>query len=177
MGQERKVTPLLAALALLPATTGAEPGEAIRYLMEEPASLMDVGFIRLNAYLRENADTITAALNEQDPVTRFSSVQIAAEYYPTSDEITILVAGFTDRNPSPAGCQDVIKVLRTIVPKLLEDSFTHYAHQSEDQPDELVAELSDRTHLACSVHRPMSPDALVEVSEALNGESGNNEDE
>ena len=78
---------LILLTAIFPLLALADPGPATRYLMNQPASLMDIGLIRANRYLDRSRNQLEKKLKEQGDENAF--VLAAAKYDFDNDIIGI----------------------------------------------------------------------------------------
>lgn len=81
---------LTALILLLPMIASADPSPATRYLLDEPANLMDLGIIRLSTAIRINRNLISG---NYEMATGISDVVLytSADYNLASDKINIRI--------------------------------------------------------------------------------------
>ena len=77
---------LAAILLLFPVLASADPGPATQHLLDEPATLMDVGIIRLAAVIRNNQDLIGG---NYEMATGISDVSLGIPTTITKENLTI----------------------------------------------------------------------------------------
>lgn len=131
-------------LLLFPALVWAEPGPTTQYLMKEPASVFDVGMLRLqhligywekqiafNYKSQSHTDTIGGNVNT---------------YYQSEDDKIYVVFSAMDNSATEeqmeAGCRSALSHMRIYVGKSLHTLFQHVGHRnSSSAPDSAIREL------------------------------------
>ena len=136
---------LIAFLLLLPVFALADPGAATRYLINEPASLMDIGLVRINLFLRDEGDDITETLRvlgQED--ARVISV---ARYDFASDVIVIeyFISNVSDKKETCRGVLENVVGLQIMIPRLIG----HTDYSSGDEPEDLSASIAHRVEVRC----------------------------
>ena len=83
---------LTVLLLLLPALASADPGKATRAFMSQPASLFDLGMLKLNLHVHQKTEQFpsTSYVEQVDGSADFRFWG-RADYRPESDRITLFV--------------------------------------------------------------------------------------
>ena len=145
---------ITALLLLLPILASAQPGAATRYLMTEPASLMDIGLIRLGKELEEMAHRFRKWY-ETDTRTEGVSVTTAAEYFSEHDKIRVHISvSVKSLKNAESGCRELIEPLKGHVARLENSAFRHDGYTNPNRPEDLARHVLDRTDLFCHVFIP-----------------------
>ena len=137
---------LTVLLLLLPALASADPGTATQYLMNEPASLMDIGLLKLNMKLEKLKPHLWGPFLGDGDADR---TKVSASYDFAADEIRVQITFFSDAESIEDACKATIGALRVLLYDLVE--FRHSGYVRDGQPDKLFTELEHRFQLICTV--------------------------
>lgn len=155
---------LILILMLFPVLAFADPGSATRYLINEPASLMDIGLLRAKIDLADAGDIIRDKVNQADDArANMSRVFI---YYEFADDLIVISSdlGISLDLPSDslkAKCFDVLTALRFYTDVHFVTWFQHSGYAKTDNPEDLSWEVASRTELRCSVMNVQTQNALI----------------
>ena len=140
---------LTALILLFPCLASSDPGAATRYLINEPASLLDVGMIRLRSKLpdfAEFAGQLYKNATDIDPI----AITVNAHYDFEDDKIGINYFVITSGLASAEkGCRQIIYGSHSFLEGDIEKSFRHFGYQSADHPKDLAEKLIKRTDVTC----------------------------
>ena len=106
---------LILFLVFFPTFALGDPGPATRFLMNEPASLMDVGLAAMARELRSGDDSINERMNAELGGQKSMSMGSSATYDFLSDEIQIHSNVYYDGTLGGERCKYVIKSWRGYV--------------------------------------------------------------
>jgi hypothetical protein len=139
----------LIPLLLLPALSLADPGPATRYLIDESASLLDLGVLRTELRLAASADSFKKIYEESSGV-EIVSLSTAVVYDYQDDRLSIEITPLVrESGRAEKGCKDLLTAshawLLDVVPKL----FGHKGYKSDNQPEDLQEEIAERTFVYC----------------------------
>jgi hypothetical protein len=140
---------LLAPLLLLPVLSFADPGPATRYLIDESASLMDIGILRAELRLAQSRNSFTKIYEDSSGV-KIVSLSTAVIYDYKDDTLNLEIRPLV-REPGKAeqGCKDLQTAshgwLRDVIPYL----FGHSGYQANNRPDGLAKQIAERTVVYC----------------------------
>lgn len=154
----------LCILASLPSLTVADPGPATQYLIDEPASLMDIGMLRAELLLNEFAESHSAGVAKTSGQKPSISAQAA---YDMGNDIIVLSFWIMSKNPrslcesilnSPIlGGPQVMPILGTEgqtvdwgLDGYIATLFTHSGYTKAAQPKDLADKVSARIEIRCS---------------------------
>ena len=138
---------------LFPALVCAAPGPATQYLMNEPASLFDVGMLRLHHLIGywEKQMTFNYKLKSQsDPV----GGNVNAYYRPEDDKIYVVLSTMDEsatEEQMEAGCRYALQHIRIYVRKSLHVLFQHVGHSDPSKPFALHSAVGEMFELRCYV--------------------------
>ena len=148
-------------LMLLPLSAQGAPGNVTQYLINEPASMLDVGMARL--------DNLTTWF--QGAVGLYwRHVDINTEYDPDTDRIYISISASDTSSTTEQmndGCREALRQLGIVVSKGLPDLFQHVGYRNPMEPKELGSTLHGMVELSCSVYGRSSSDLRFHVTQAL----------
>ena len=136
-------------LLLLPAVASADPGPATRYLINEPASLLDVGLLRAQEYLDGKRIVLENQLKEQGAENAF--VLATANYDFENDLISIGYSILLDTSVVRKTCHVVLSDREVMLLKPL--LFAWFSHRGEyvstDRPEDFHNSLATRVEVSC----------------------------
>lgn len=170
---------LLVLILAMPQLAGADPSGASRYLLNEPASLMDISIMRLNIGLGQLSDKLLDQFSRSAGVEGTSLVAIAS-YQLTPDFVVVDVAVsdwdfvLQDNDQRKQGCRTVTNILLGWVSARVDSDFQHEGVARVDQPDTLIDELKERIKIRCRVYEGLghvgSEHFTVSVEKMLRGD-------
>ena len=147
---------LLLALLLLPLIATADPGKATRYLINEPASLLDIMMIRLNITLDNLEEILQEEFDTRTGTTGLGASAVASYDY-ENDLIVVgvhhldLGENITDLELMEIGCRSSLWLVKEFVGTSIENSFSHEGYKSADEPEDLLEQVKKRVQLDCGV--------------------------
>ena len=159
----------LILLFLFPVLVHAAPGPATQYLMNEPASLFDVGMLRLQHLIGywEKQMTFNYRLKSQsDPV----GGNVNAYYQSENDKIYVVLSTFDEsatEQQMEAGCRYALQHIRIYVSKNLHGMFRHIGNNDSLEPAELMSAVTDMFELRCYVSGRSSADGRFWATQTL----------
>ena len=134
-------------LLLFPLLAIADPGPATRWLINEPASLMDIGILRAELWFRHVDPIIVASYkNTRDSKFRVESY-VRYEYEDDLIVVQLDVFGSIDKK---LRCNDLLIRYGNVAKAHVDRWFAHSGYQSEAQPDELFDAIANRIELRCT---------------------------
>ena len=140
-------------LILFPTLVWAEPGPETHYLMNEPASLFDVGMLRLQHMIGywEKQMTFNYKLKSQSDAL---GGNVNAYYRPEDDKIyvdLIIMDKSATEEQMEAGCRYALRHMRIYVSKSLHELFQHVGYLDPSEPSALSSALVEMFELRCYV--------------------------
>jgi hypothetical protein len=141
------------AVLLIPSFVLAEPGQVTRYLMNEPASLFDVGMVRVQALSTWAEGQVRAAWMsgaELKPI----DAGIEVYYSPESDRIYITISAMEESGTYvqlQKGCKRALDQLGIVMARNLPELFQHVGQQVPSEPSAFRATLPEIVELRCYV--------------------------
>ena len=142
---------LIALLLITPALASADPGAAARYLINEPASLMDLGIFSLNSRLQNMQDNFLSVPIKSGSAKDFSEYELFAYYDHSKDEFRIHVQAITSGDAPVEACVEIINWLRRIMGRQVKNSFYHAVDDRASRPHALLDDILERTNLYCDI--------------------------
>jgi len=135
-------------ILFFPLLVMAAPGPGTSYVLNEPASLMDIGILRAKyhmAVIEESMNAIVRNGTKNDKL-------IVSSYARYEFDDDLIVIGFAVRfsgdNPK-LECSEIISANRTMVVNHIEEWFFHDGYQSGDQPKDLKKGIGERIEIRC----------------------------
>lgn len=155
---------LVFTLLCLPLLAFADPGAATRYLLNEPASLMDIGLLRAETNLNRAAESIQSVSNQYGLAS--GGIRARAVYDYKNDLIVFIWVINEPTNPKKQCTQfflhpmlvDQLSVfvhgetrgkIDTGGHKRVAEWFTHEGFVRNDQPGDLNHKILERVKLQC----------------------------
>ena len=141
----------LCVLFLFPFIVEADPGAATRYLVSEPATMLDIGMIRLDDLTDEFERRVGLGWTEGDQ-RRWFTAEVGSRFYPDSDTI---VVSFSVMNSEPneqqmaEGCREAMGQMNIWLMKSLPGLFQHAGHELAPLPDGVYESLVDMFVIRC----------------------------
>jgi len=152
----------LLPLLLFSFIAAADPGPATRWLMNERASLLDIGIIRLDLHLESDGEYWSEVFSshlitvEQLSADEIPFVHTIGAHYDYDDDL--IVAWFSARygQELPKGAVEACKWLLNSQNRSLSDAasrwFGHYGYVNTSRPENLDEQIDGRVELRCEVH-------------------------
>ena len=141
------------ALLLLPFTTMADPGPAIRYLMNEPASMFDIGMMRfkemLDSLQHEPQENYRRGAGKGGEETGL--VFKSPEYILADDLIYVEMYVVRSGGNLEKGCKTAIDELKRWVSFLIMVPFNHHGYSMQNEPESWEDNLKSRIQIGCKV--------------------------
>ena len=139
----------LIPLLLLPVLTLADPGAVTRYLIDESASLMDIGILRTELRLLQSVASFKKAYEESSGV-KIVSLETAVIYDYKDDTLNIEIRPLVlDPENAEQGCKELQTAshgwLRGVIPSL----FDHTGYHASNRPEDLQEKIAERTVVYC----------------------------
>ena len=141
----------LIIMLLLPVCVSAEPSSFTKSLMNEPATMLDIGMVRLRA-LTTRAQNLKLGMywQENDEMGRFNAY-INSNYDPVDDKVyisfSVMQSGLSESQMA-SGCRIVMANTRTWVIKSLHSLFHHVGEGNLSNPThEELQELQEMQEL------------------------------
>ena len=141
------------AILLLPALANASPGPVSRYLMYEPASLFDVGMMRLQSLTSWAESQVGFAWTLHGKLKPVGK-GINASYSYEDDRIYVVIYAMDEAATEvqmQEGCQKALQQLRIVVIKSLPQLFHHDGFDSPTEPINFFHTLFNMFELRCYV--------------------------
>ena len=167
-------------LISLPIAAFAEPSALTRQLMQEPASLFDVGMLRLEYSMGYREKQIIANYNrasslqaESQPNRRKSSGNVNVAFDPAADKIYIHLSigdALSTQAQMRAGCKSALRDIMIVVTKAGPSFFEHEkAEESSTAPERYFAIL-DFFEMRCYVRGQSSSDVRFRATQTYGSE-------
>lgn len=143
----------LILLLLFPILVWAEPGPATQYLMNEPASLFDIGMLRLKALTNywEKQMTFNYRIKSQSDSI---GGNVNVNYRPEDDKIyvslSIMDVSATEEQMK-AGCSYALYHIQIYIGKNLYGLFQHVGYRDSSEPASLGPAVREMFELRCYV--------------------------
>jgi len=143
----------LAGALLLPFVANAQPGATTQYLISEPATLLDIGMVRLDSLTTEFERRVGLSWTANGGGREHFEAEINTNYDPDDDKIYVsfLVMNSEATNPQmEEGCRSAMGQMKIWLGKSLPDLFLHV----RNNPSEAAAHfdgLRDLFVLRCYV--------------------------
>jgi hypothetical protein len=144
----------LLALFLFPLIANAEPGPTTQYLMNEPATLFDIGMMRLGALTSQFQQRVGLSWLASDGRREFFKAEVNSEY--DSDHNKIYVSFLVMNSDATAtqmeeGCRVATEQMTFWLGKALPGLFMHAGGKSSADANGLLGALQDMFVLRCYV--------------------------
>lgn len=154
-------------LLLFPLLTLADPSPATQYLLDEPASLMDVGIIRLATALRLNSDIVNTHYyfaTDNEDILVFTSVN----YSLADDKINVRIfIDLRDGDRAESGCRNTVTKLTPQIKYFVGRLFSHSGFEDLGRQADFADQLFGRTDIYCGVRTIIPQVTLVTVRKNL----------
>ena len=136
----------LLVILLLPAFANADPGTATKYLINEPASLFDIGLIRAHLHFDMADPLIKSSYEHSDPKLFYSAVF----NYQYEDDLFVLKLSVLSSHSKKLRCEDLITRYGNILQNLMYRWFSHEEYSVASEPDDFEDLLLRRVELRCA---------------------------
>jgi hypothetical protein len=139
------------ALFLIPLAAIAEPGPVTQYLSNEPATLFDIGMMRLETLTTEFEKRVGLHWTEGGEMNLFRA-EINSRYEPDNDKIYVsfLVMNSTPTEEQMAeGCANAMSQMNIWLLKSLHELFAHTGDVDSSHLPEFHTGLKDMFELRC----------------------------
>lgn len=157
---------LIALLLLLPLLASAEPGKTTRWLMNERATLFEIGFMRAEGWIQSEEENFGEHYFHVSGV-RADSVWTYALYIHDDDNYLFGV-GFSDSKSTvelmKSTCEEILQRYFGVMRIKLRHWFTHYIDAPGGLPDDFFNALESRSKMECRVTRKKGAPNLFAVS-------------
>lgn len=141
------------ALLLFPLLAWPAPGAVTQYLMDEPASLFDIGMLRLQKLATWAESHVGYSYTLRDKLKPMSR-NISAHYDADVDKIYVTFFAMDESGSEPEleeGCRKALNQLRIVVSKSVPGVFRHSGSADPAEPTALAHTLHDMFELRCYV--------------------------
>lgn len=143
---------LLAATLMFPALASATPGAVVRSLMSEPATLLDIGMVRLEILTTEFEKRVGLHWTMEEGEMEFFQAEVNSWYEPDDDRIYVSFLVMNSEATSAQmeeGCGNAMRQMGYWLNKSLPEFFSHVGDQAEWQ--ELHEAFQELVVLRCYV--------------------------
>jgi len=141
-----RLLPMLILLQVFPSLASADPGPATRYLISEPAALMDVGLFRAELALakfdRHVTDVYQLTYKNQIDISSALGYDFESHFFQLS------VWGYYAARPK-ARCESILREYGKKLWVRVPGWFVHQGHTTTRRPDNLSKVLRNRIELHC----------------------------
>jgi hypothetical protein len=139
------------AMLLMPMIANAQPGPATQYLINEPATLLDVGMMRLETLTTEFENRVGLHWTENDGM-KFFQAETNARYEADDDKIYV---SFLVMSSEPSevqmaeGCRNAMMQMNIWLLKSLPGVFLHTGYDDPSVPEDFYPGLKEMFELRC----------------------------
>ncbi|MFT5116022.1 MAG: hypothetical protein ACI9H8_000282 [Lysobacterales bacterium] len=143
----------LILLFLIPTLVYAEPGPATQYLMNEPASLFDVGMLRLKHTIAYWERQMTGNYKNKSGGNSIGG-NVNVSYRPEDDKIYVglsVMDSSATHEQMEAGCRYALRHIQIYVSKSAHALYQHVGYRDSAEPEELDSSVRDMFVLRCYV--------------------------
>lgn len=142
----------LLLLLLVPLMSNAAPGAVTQYLMNEPATLLDVAMLRLDRLTHEFRERVGLSWTTDDGGKQLFRAEVNARYEPDDDKIYVSFSAMNS-TPTPAqmeeGCTEAFFQMSIWLSKGWPQIFLHTGYVDPDQPPNMNDALREMIVLRC----------------------------
>ena len=139
------------ALILLPLLASAETGPATNYLMQEPATLLDIGMIRLDDLADEFENRVGLYWTDGEDFEWFKA-EVNTSYDSDDDKIYVVFSVMSSE-PNEAqmaeGCSNAMSQMNIWLLKNLPSMFQHVGSTDRPMPADFYPSLRDMFEIRC----------------------------
>jgi len=139
------------AVLLIPLLSAAEPGPVTRYLSDEPATLLDIGMMRLETLTTEFEKRVGLHWTDNEEM-KFFQAKINSQYVPDKDKIYVsfLVMSSEPTDEQMAeGCANAMAQMNIWLLKSLHVLFEHTGDVDPARPPDFYTGLREMFELRC----------------------------
>jgi len=139
------------AILLMPLIVGAEPGPVTQYLINEPATLLDIGMMRLESLATEFEKRVGLHWTDNSEM-KFFGASIHPEYEPEDDKIYVY---FSVMNSEPTdaqmaeGCENAMMQMNIWLLKSMHVLFAHTGYDDPLRPADFYKGAKEMFELRC----------------------------
>ena len=142
----------LFVLLLYPLCCSADPGPATQYLLDEPATLLDVAMLRLDRFTDEFEKRVGLHWTK-DGEPEFFGASVSASYDEDADEFHIYISSMNSE-PSESqmkeGCTNAMYQMNIWLNKSMHRLFEHAGYDDPLRPTDFLVRLSDQFEIRCA---------------------------
>lgn len=159
----------IALLLLLPVLASADPGPATRYLINEPASLMDVGIGRGRYVFQGMQSHLEEVIRSHAGESSVDQIDTMFYYHFGEDQIVISIGIImTEGTITAEPCKAAIATLRRTVGDGYQSWFSHSDYTTGREPKDFAEQLKQRFSFICttvdSLWNVLEPRIVVKAS-------------
>lgn len=143
----------LIAILLFPMAVNAEPGAVTQYLITEPATLLDVGMVRLDSLTNAFQERVGLHWSKNGELEAFRA-DVNSYYEPDDDRfyVSFLIMNNDATYAQMAeGCKMAMDQMGIWLMKSLPGLFLHVAHDNSSRPRDLGKAFQEMFVLRCYV--------------------------
>jgi hypothetical protein len=159
----------LILLFLIPTLVYAEPGPATQYLMNEPASIFDVGMLRLKQMTNYWQKQMTDNYKYHSSGNSIGG-NVNVAYRPEEDKIHVSLS-VRDESATQAqmeaGCRYALRHIQIYVSKSAHALFKHVEYKDSSEPAELDSAVREMFVLRCYIWGNGSSDVRFRAYQTL----------
>lgn len=141
----------IVALLLFPISVIAEPGPTTQYLINERATMLDIGMMRLNTLTTEFRERVGLFWMENEEPTLFRA-EIYSQYDPDDDKIRVSFSIMNSEPTAPQmadGCKNAMMQMNIWLMKSLPRLFLHTGYDDPSTRMEFDQGLKEMFELRC----------------------------
>ena len=158
---------LMILILLLPSLVSSDPGPATRYLMNEPASIFDLGMLRAERDLINTQSNMSKLIDQRYGREVYYEIGLRYEF---DNDLLVFVLNLAQSGDDKAVCSVVLDAYTERVDTFLSKWFSHVDYQSTDQPDDLMKNLRKRTQIVCSTANAAAYKMLTDTDPSWKGD-------
>ena len=136
----------LTLLLLFPLIASADPSATTRWLMNEPASLLDIGLLRAQLTLDDRDRTLNSFTWHKESEDLRIDSSIGYDYERDLIFVSIIL---TSADDPKSVCGTLIREYAATVLVYLEYWFKHSEYSTSSTPDDLISQLQKSVELRC----------------------------
>ena len=139
------------AILLLSSIAAADTGSASRYLAGEPATLLDVGLMRLENLMSEFQSRVGLHWTDNGDFTFFKA-EVSSSYEPNDDKIYVYISAANDEPNTvqmAEGCENAMMQMNIWLLKSLPGLFLHAGQEATSTPPNFNSELLAMFEIRC----------------------------
>jgi hypothetical protein len=139
------------AMLFMPVLALAQPGPTTQYLINERATLLDIGMMRLETLTSEFENRVGLHWTDKGKA-KFFRAEINASYQPDDDKVYVYFL-IMDSSPTheqmAEGCENAMTQMNIWLRKSLPGLFLHTGYDDPSVPVKLPGALSEMFELRC----------------------------